>query len=59
MITDTTYIVSWESDTQRNRKDAFFGSLTMAEQWYNEKLEEGKKPQLWIEEVTVTREKLK
>ena len=58
-MTETKYLVSWKSDTQRTRKEAHFPTLTMAEEWYREKLKEGKKPQLWIEETTTTLRKLK
>ena len=58
-MTEITYMVSWKSNTQRTRKEAIFGTLEMAETWYNEKLEEGKKPHLWQEETTTILRKLK
>ena len=58
-MTETKYLVSWKSDTQRSRKEAIFGTLEMAEVWYDEKLEEGKKPHLWQEETTTILRKLK
>lgn len=58
-MTEITYQVTWKSDTQHTRKEAYFPTLTMAEEWYNEKLEEGKKPVLWQEETTTILRKLK
>ena len=54
-----TYHLTWKSDTQRTRKEAHFPTLEMAEEWYNEKLTEGKKPQLLIEETTTIHRRLK
>jgi hypothetical protein len=53
------YYLTWKSETQRNRKEGYFPTLTMAEEWYNRKLEEGKKPKLWQEETTTILRKLK
>jgi hypothetical protein len=55
-MTETKYLVSWKSDTQRTRKEAHFPTLTMAEEWYREKLKEGKKTKIWLEEtITIVR----
>ena len=53
------YRLTWKSDTQRTRKEAYFATRTRAEEWYDEKLTEGKKPQLWTEETTTILYKLK
>lgn len=58
-MTKTRYRLTWKSDSQRNRKEGYFPTLTMVEEWYDRKLREGKKPQLWIEETTTTLRKLK
>jgi hypothetical protein len=58
-MTEIRYYLTWKSDTQRNRKEAYFDTRTMAEEWYNEKLTEGKKPKLWQEETTTIFYKLK
>lgn len=57
--TEIKYRLTWKSDTQRTRKEAYFATRTMAEEWYDEKLTEGKKPQLWTEETTTILYKLK
>ena len=43
-MTEIRYYLTWKSETQRNRKEGYFPTLTMAEEWYDRKLEEGKKP---------------
>ena len=48
--------ISWKSDIQRTRKEAFFAYRDLAEEWYYEKLAEGKKPQFYKVEITTTRE---
>ena len=58
-MTETKYLVSWKSDTQRTRKEAYFDTLWGAETWYDEKLTEGKKPKLWMEETTTILMKLR
>ena len=58
-MTETKYRLTWKSDTQHTRKEAYFPTLEMAEMWYNEKLTEGKKPNLWQEETTIILRKLK
>ena len=50
--TKIKYRLTWKSDTQRTRKEAYFSTRMMAEEWYDEKLAEGKKPQLSMEETT-------
>ena len=57
--TKIKYRLTWKSDTQRTRKEAYFSTCTTAEEWYDEKLKEGKKPQLWMEETTTVLYKLK
>ena len=54
--TDIRYRLTWKSDTQRTPKVAHFPCRyrTMAETWYEEKLSEGKNPQLWKIETTTT-----
>ena len=37
-MTEIKYYVSWKSDTQSTRKEAYFDTLWGAETWYNEKL---------------------
>ena len=54
--TKSRYRVSWKSDTQRTRKEAFFAYRDLAEEWYYEKLSEGKKPQFYKVEITTTPE---
>ena len=56
---DVKYRVIWKSDTQRTRKEAYFPTRPMAEEWYDEKLAEGKNPHLWMEETTTIVHKLK
>ena len=56
--THTRYRVTWKSDTQRTRKEAQFALLKIAEEYYEEKLAEGKNPQLWKQETTVTFEEI-
>ena len=53
------YRVTWKSDTQRTRREAYFAFCDRAETWYAEKLAEGKKPQLWKEETTTTFEAMR
>ena len=50
----TCYVVTWKSDTQRTRKAASFPSFGSAQDWYDEKLSEGKKPKFFSENTTVT-----
>jgi len=57
--TEVRYRLTWKSNTQRTRSEAYFSYRTMAETWYDEKLAEGKKPQLWMEETTTILHKLK
>ena len=55
-MTEIKYRLTWKSNTQRNRKEAYFDTRTMAEEWYREKLKEGKKPKIWLEEtITIVR----
>ena len=55
-MTKIRYYLTWKSDSQRNRKEGYFPTLTMAEEWYREKLKEGKKPKIWLEEtITIVR----
>ena len=58
-MTEIKYRLTWKSDTQRTRKEGYFPTLEMAEEWYNEKLTEGKKPVLWQEETTTILRKLR
>ena len=58
-MTEIKYQLTWKSDTQRTRKEAYFPTRTMAEEWYDEKLAEGKKPQLLMVETTTIFHKLK
>ena len=53
------YRVTWKSNTQRTRREAYFASYDRAEEWYAEKLAESKKPQLWKEETTTTFEAIR
>ena len=48
------YHVRWKPDAESFLKEASFAFLHMAEVWYFEKEAEGKKPQLWKEEITTT-----
>lgn len=57
--TEIRYRLTWKSDTQRTRSEAYFAFRSIAEEWYNEKLAEGKKPQLWKEETTTTFEAMR
>ena len=57
--TEVRYRLTWKSNTQRTRSEAYFAYRTMAETWYDEKLAEGKKPQLWKEETTTTFEAMR
>ena len=59
VVQKVRYYLTWKSDTQRTRKEAYFASRTIAEEWYNEKLTEGKKPKLWKEETTTTFEAMR
>ena len=52
--TEIRYRLTWTSNDQRTRKEAYFVYREMAETWYDEKLAAGKKPQLWKEETTTT-----
>ena len=52
--TEIKYRLTWKSDTQRTRKEAYFPTRKIAEEWYDEKLAEGKNPQLWKVETTTT-----
>ena len=54
--TEIRYRLTWKSDTQRTPKVAHFPSrgLSYAEEWYEEKLSEGKNPQLWKIKTTTT-----
>ena len=54
--TEIRYRLTWKSDTQRTPKVAHFPCRyrTMAETWYEEKLSEGKNPQLWKIKTTTT-----
>ena len=56
--TDIRYRLTWKSDTQPGHKVAYFVYRTMAEKWFDEKVAEGKSPQLWKEETTTTFEAL-
>ena len=53
------YLVTWKSGTQRTRKEAYFASYDRADAWFDEKVAEGKSPQLWKEETTTTFEALR
>ena len=57
--TEVRYRLTWKSNTQRTRSEAYFVYRTMAEKWYDDKLAEGKKPQLWKEETTTTFEAMR
>ena len=57
--TDIRYRLTWKSDTQRTRREAHFASLKLAESFYDEKLAEGKNPQLWKIETTTAFEALR
>ncbi len=57
--TEIKYRLTWKSDTQRTRKEANFDTRTIAERWYDEKLAEGKKPQLLKVETTTTFEAMR
>ena len=54
-----TYCLTWKSNNQRTPKVAYFTSLTTAEEWYNEKLTEGKKPMLSMKQTTTIHHMLK
>jgi hypothetical protein len=53
------YRLTWKPDNESFRKEAYFSYLDMAETWYDEKLAEGKNPELWKEETTTIICKLK
>ena len=53
------YRLTWKSNDQRTCKEAYFVYREMAETWYDEKLAEGKNPQLWKEETTTTFEAMR
>jgi hypothetical protein len=53
------YCLTWKSDNQHTPKVAYFVSHTTAEEWYNEKLTEGKKPVLTMKQTTTITHKLK
>jgi hypothetical protein len=57
--TEVRYRITWKSNTQRTRSEAYFVYRTMAETWYDEKLAEGKKPKLWKETTTTTFEAIR
>ena len=58
MTTNIKYRLTWDSETQCTRREAHFTSLNLAESLYEEKLEEGKRPQLWKIETITTFEEL-
>ena len=58
--TEIMYRLTWKSDTQRTPKVAHFPSSgrSYAEECYEEKLAEGKNPQLWKVETITTFENM-
>ena len=54
--TEIKYWVTWKSGIQRTAK---FTHLENAETWHDEKLAEGKKPQLWKEKIANTFEAIR
>jgi hypothetical protein len=55
----TKYRLTWESNDRLFRKEMYFIYLVTAETWYDEKLAEGKNPELWMEQTTTTFEELR
>ena len=53
------YRVTWKPDSESFRKEAYFSSFDIADAWFDEKVAEGKSPQLWKEETTTTFEALR
>lgn len=44
---ETYWVVTWKSPGQRNRKQVVFGDSCQARRWYDEKIQEGRKPKLF------------
>ena len=57
--TEIRYRLTWKPDLESVRKEAYFAFRDMAKTWYDEKLTEGKSPQLWKEEITTTFEAMR
>jgi hypothetical protein len=59
LLLENKFVVTWKSPQEPKRKEAHFDKRFLAESWYNEKLEEGKDPSMFMEETMVSRSKLK
>jgi hypothetical protein len=58
LVDSTCWVVTWKSPKQRERKESSFGDFARADDFFEEKLAEGKKPQMHAQRKIVTLERI-